>query len=70
MKMYLSAKCSDLCRIYIYDNDDNQVFEHTGYVPDFMPGQHFGDYVELIIDVDTGIILNWQPNAVKKAIGQ
>jgi hypothetical protein len=36
------------------------VGEYDGYVPDFFPGQHFGDYVELEIDVDTGMILNWK----------
>lgn len=31
------------------------------YVPDFFPGNHYGDYVELNIDVDTGMIINWVP---------
>lgn len=35
-----------------------------GYVPDFMPDDHFGDYVILDIDIDTGQITNWtQPYA-------
>ena len=42
----------------IHDQDD-------GYVPDFMPGQHHGDYVMLDIDVDTGRIKNWNCDAVK-----
>ena len=66
--MIVSAKCSDLCCIDMYDENGNQIYEHVGYVPDFMPGQHFGDYVQLDIDIDTGVILNWQPNQVKKAI--
>jgi len=33
---------------------------YTGYVPDFFPEQHWGDYVELKIDADTGQILNWK----------
>lgn len=37
----------------IHDQDD-------GYVPDFMPGQHYGDYVILDIDVDTGMVTNWR----------
>ena len=36
----------------IYSQDD-------GYVPDFMPGQHYGDYIYLDIDIDTGIVTNW-----------
>ena len=34
--------------------------EHDGYVPDFMPDQHYGDYVILDIDIDSGQITNWQ----------
>jgi hypothetical protein len=38
--------------------------QDDGYVPDFMPGQHYGDYVILDIDIDTGQITNWkQPSA-------
>jgi hypothetical protein len=33
---------------------------HDGYVPEFMPNEHFGDYVELDIDIETGQILNWK----------
>ena len=38
----------------IYEQDD-------GYVPEFMPGQHYGDYVILDIDIDSGQITNWVP---------
>ncbi|CNH74899.1 Uncharacterised protein [Yersinia pseudotuberculosis] len=31
------------------------------YVPDLFPGQHYGDYLELDIDIETGQILNWKP---------
>lgn len=37
----------------IHDQDD-------GYVPSFMPGDHYGDYVILDIDIDTGVITNWK----------
>lgn len=37
----------------IHDQDD-------GYVPGFMPGQHYGDYLILDVDLDTGKILNWK----------
>ncbi|MBC7201906.1 MAG: hypothetical protein H5U29_00085 [Pusillimonas sp.] len=33
--------------------------QEDGYVPGFMPGEHYGDYVILDIDVDTGQIINW-----------
>ena len=39
--------------------DGETVKTHDGYVPDFMPGQHWGDYVEMSIDIETGQILNW-----------
>jgi len=38
--------------------------DFDGYVPCFMPGEHYGDYVILDIDIDTGQITNWkQPTA-------
>ena len=43
----------------IYDQDD-------GYVPGFMPGEHFGDYVILDIELDTGKILNWKAPTSKQ----
>ena len=37
--------------------------EFDDYVPSFMPGEHYGDYVILDIDIDTGQITNWEtPN--------
>ena len=35
-------------------------FQEDGYVPDFMPGEHYGDYVILDIDLDTGMVTNWK----------
>ena len=40
--------------------------EYEGYVPDIMPGQHFGDYVILDIDIDTGQVTNWKVPSVKQ----
>jgi hypothetical protein len=37
--------------------------DYDGYVPDFFPGQHYGDYVKLDIDIDTGKIVNWKTPA-------
>jgi hypothetical protein len=46
----------------IYDQDGQQIGkDYEGYVPGFMPGQHYGDYLILNIDLETGKILNWQP---------
>ena len=64
----ISAKCSDLFAADLYA-DGKRVGAYEGYVPDFFPGQHYGDYVQLNIDVDTGKILNWKvPTAKDLAI--
>lgn len=55
------AKCSDCCSASLKDQDGNEIQDHDGYVPSFMPGEHFGDYLILEIDLDTGKILNWKP---------
>lgn len=40
--------------------DGKETKNHDGYVPDFFPEEHYGDYIELDIDIDTGQILNWK----------
>lgn len=55
----ISAKCRDLCFAVLYDENGDYVVEGDGYVPDFMPGDHFGDYIMLDIDIVTGQITNW-----------
>lgn len=55
----ITAKCSDLFHASLV-TEGAETKEYDGYVPDFMPGQHYGDYVELKIDVATGQILNWK----------
>jgi hypothetical protein len=52
----ISAKCSDLFSA-LWNGK-----EYFGYVPDWLPNKntkHYGDYVELKIDIETGQILNW-----------
>jgi hypothetical protein len=42
------------------------------YVPKFFPGEHYGDYLILDIDLASGKILNWQepdPMTVADAFG-
>lgn len=59
----ISAKCSDLFNAALNDDKLGRVGEYEGYVPRWFPNpniQHFGDYVELRIDVETGRILNWK----------
>lgn len=58
---WINAKCSDCCVTTLLDGSGNEIFEHDGYVPSFMPEDHWGDYVQLHIDLETGKILNWKP---------
>lgn len=67
-KVKVSAKCSDLCWVLLEDTEGNTVAENDGYVPGFMPGEHYGDYVELEIDPNTGIILNWDKPTRKQMV--
>jgi hypothetical protein len=55
----ISAKCSDMFNAQLIE-DGHIKGSYDGYVPDFMPGKHYGDYVSLEIDVATGQILNWK----------
>lgn len=61
MKRVLSicGKTSDLfsCSLEV---DGDEKFDYSGYVPNFFPGEHWGDYIILDIDIDTGQILNWK----------
>lgn len=47
--------------------------QEDGYVPDFMPGPHYGDYVMLDIDLDTGQVTNWKkiaPEAIEELLAK
>ena len=57
----ICAKCSDMFSANLCEDGKHKTY--GGYVPDFFPEEHYGDYVELKIDIDTGMILNWKkPN--------
>lgn len=53
-------KVCDRFTASVYDESGNEVLDYDGYVPDFFPEQHFGDYLYLDIDLETGQILNWK----------
>ena len=55
----IQGKVSDRCNAGLYDEDDNLLLEHDGYVPKWMPGGG-GDYLSIEIDNETGKILNWE----------
>lgn len=59
-EMRLQVKVSDRFAGDLIDAQGDTVKEYEGYVPDFFPGEHYGDYLILNIDLETGQILNWQ----------
>jgi len=59
------AKCSDLCFTELKDKNGRVIASHNGYVPDFMPGEHYGDYIQLEIDIVSGRLLNWKVPTAK-----
>jgi len=64
MKLNISLKVSDMFSCTIQNSKGEYVVDdYCDYVPDFMPEDHFGDYVELEIDTKTGQITNWRENA-------
>lgn len=51
----------------LYDSNGEQIGgDYEGYVPDFMPGEHYGDYLILNIDIETGTITNWRKPTAKQ----
>jgi len=54
------AKIRDAGSYILRDTNENIIKEHDGYVPGFFPGEHYGDYLDLVIDIETGTILNWK----------
>ena len=68
--------------IKVCDRFTADVLDETGntvrsiedeYVPDCFPGQHYGDYLELDIDIETGQILNWKkptPEQLSQLLGE
>lgn len=56
----IHTKVRDRFTCSIEDQDGEELKNYEGYVPGFMPGDHYGDYVILDIDIDTGQINNWK----------
>lgn len=59
LKVHLKVR--DEFSASLEDTTGAEIFAYEGYVPTFMPGEHYGDYVILDIDIDTGQIKNWKP---------
>lgn len=58
------AKVCDAASYELVDKDGERVvYMPDGYVPSFFPGDHYGDYLILDIDLETGLVKNWKkPN--------
>lgn len=55
------CKVCDNFTASLVDQDGQEICsQDDGYVPGFMLGEHFGDYLILNIDIETGQITNWQ----------
>jgi hypothetical protein len=59
----LHIKVSDRFTAGLVDAQGDVVGNYEGYVPGFFPGNHYGDYLELDIDLETGQIRNWKKPA-------
>lgn len=62
----INAKCSDMFAACLVE-PGKAARNYDGYVPSWFPSpgtEHYGDYVELEIDVDTGRIINWKKPTV------
>lgn len=69
----IHMKVRDQFEAELKDADGEVLKEYEGYVPDFMPEQHYGDYLILDIDIDTGQITNWEkpsPEQVEEFINK
>jgi hypothetical protein len=66
----ICVKCSDRFSYEMLDEQGAVIYEqYDGYVPDFMPGEHYGDYIILDIDLDTGVVTNWTVPTVDQIEG-
>jgi len=59
-ELHLHIKVRDGFAAGIKDAQGDEVAAYEGYVPDFFPGEHYGDYLILNIDLATGQIKNWK----------
>lgn len=55
----IRAKVDDRFQCRFLDANQKELADYSGNVPGFMPGDNYGDYLILDIDVTTGQILNW-----------
>lgn len=58
-KIYLFMKHDDTASLIIDNEKDEEIFDHQGYMPEV--GVFGGDQTELVIDNETGKIIDWKP---------
>ena len=46
--VHTNYKTADRCLVK-FEEADGTMQHYEGYVPDFFPGEHYGDYIEIII---------------------
>lgn len=56
---HIHLKCRDEFTMRVDDADGDVLKHYEGYVPSVVPGD-YGDYLNLVIDVETGMIKNWR----------
>ena len=57
--LHMCLKVRDCFSAEFINENGVIVGSYEGYVPDFFPEDHWGDYVDLEIDIETGQIINW-----------
>lgn len=62
----IHVKVCDQFDARLVDQDGDTLMDYEGYVPGFMPGEHYGDYLILDIDIDSGQITNWRKPTVEE----
>ncbi len=63
MKLKILAKCSDMCRIKLIDDNGRLIVEKDGYVPS-IEGIGKSDYIEMAIDVESGKVIGFSKESI------
>jgi hypothetical protein len=64
--LHITAKCKDCCFVQARDSEGEAVGESNGYVPYELLPHSGGDHVRLLIDVETGQIIDWKKPSLRE----
>jgi hypothetical protein len=64
-ELQIYTKVCDEFTASLVDQDGKEIVDYEGYVPNIMPGEHYGDYIILNIDLESEIITNWKKPSVE-----